>query len=123
MIAQPLSFVLSPNPLSTFMERPKRSCRTRKRAAKLDPTSDDETAEDDHLEVKEKEYRPNKKRARCAAKDERDDDAENGPAETPRKRAKRAGKLARLQEMPLDVLFDVRAAALLDASTIAHPPV
>jgi hypothetical protein len=103
------------------MTRPVRTCRTRQKPSAAGPDqseSDQDVAE----EPQEEGYKPGKKRARRASEDKEDDGAEERPAATVRKKLKRVGKLSRLQEMPLDVLFEVRAPALLRASIIAHKP-
>jgi hypothetical protein len=83
---------------------------TRSRAAKQvqDPTLGDDTANTVEDEVDEAEYRPRMKRARRSTGQAEGDGGEAPPA-VPRKRTK--GKLARLQDTPLDILFMVCARA------------
>jgi hypothetical protein len=105
------------------MQRPTRSCRTRGPTITIARSSCDDDSDECLPDPPEKEYKPGGKRARCATSDGRDEDADERPAALSRKRAKRAGKLARLQQMPLDVLFEVRRCVLqaLDGALTGRP--
>jgi hypothetical protein len=95
--------------VSVSMTRPVRSCRTRKATAEA-PECDEDTGVPEDLKVQdtrtEDKPRASKKRVRQSTDD--DDVEPEKPAEVPRKKSRRVGKLARLQEMPLDILFLVR---------------
>jgi hypothetical protein len=71
---------------------------------------DVQDTDDPAVQVHDEDGPPPKKRVRRA---DRSNSASSAAAEgstrTTRKGAKRVGKLAKLQEMPLDVLFEVRS--------------
>jgi hypothetical protein len=86
------------------MTRPTRTRKARLSLEQQQAAVDDEMMLSSDIEPEEKEYKPQRKRLRKSK-----DAAEAGSSSTaPIKRPRKAGKLAKLQEMPLDVLFEVR---------------
>jgi hypothetical protein len=79
-----------------------RPTRTRKARA---PAIIDESSDAEMDGVPEVEYKPTKRRAKRAKTDHPEPGASTA---TPPKKGRKAGKLAKLQEFPLDILFDVR---------------
>jgi hypothetical protein len=115
--ALPLSRLSSASTLTTAMYRPMRSCRIKEvtavtlieRGTSTGKLSEDPEEVEEDAEVK----RPaSKKRARRAL-----DDVAGEPIEALRKKSHRPAKLARLQEMPLEVLLQVCGAAGRASST------
>jgi hypothetical protein len=103
------SLISSASTLITVMSRPVRSCRIEEiTAANLGETAPSKLSEDPEEMEEDAEAKPraSKKRARPAV-----DDGAGKPIETPRKKSHRPAKLARLQEMPLEVLLQVCCAA------------
>jgi hypothetical protein len=91
------------------MSRPMRSCRIEgTNAETLVEIAPSKLSEDPEEIEEDAEAKPraSKKRARRAV-----DDAAGKPIEAPRKKSYRPAKLARLQEMPLEVLLQVCDAA------------
>jgi hypothetical protein len=90
------------------MTRPTRTRKARLSLEQQAAAVDDEMTLSSDIEPEEKEYKPRRKKVRKSK-----DAAEAGSSSTaPIKRPRKAGKLAKLQEMPLDVLFEVRLSLL-----------
>jgi hypothetical protein len=71
-------------------------------------TEDVKEAENDHpMDEPVEEYKPRAKRPR-KTKAETNDGNDDAKA-PPKKKARKAGSLAKLQEMPLDITFEVRS--------------
>jgi hypothetical protein len=101
--------ISSASTLITAMSRPMRSCRIEgTNAETLVEIAPSKLSEDPEEIEEDAEAKPraSKKRARRAV-----DDGAGKPIETPRKKSHKPAKLARLQEMPLEVLLQVCGAA------------